>query len=351
MSESWYLIPSKPTYLSGYEKENFDNYASAGLQEILDEDSPISSGVQIINADLTAISEIRAIVQNNTVDGIDKSDERQIIVNIGTLKCGDYIKFENTIWMVSSFVGNNKFYEKGIMIYCNYTIKFQSTTGTILSYPCITSGKTYSDDESNIMTLPSNRRSILLPFDEYTVRLRNSENRTCRFYVDKSDSPTPYKIIGDPDTTTYNYGSKGLIYIIVEQDEKNTTVDRPDLGICDYFTPTVIPDPVDPEVPTEIVAITSDATDNNVILGITHTFNATFKNELGVDVSGVVAVYSVDNTYGGKVILVDNHNGTCTVTVGSFDDTQLCTEQFSLTCTDTQHGFSSTVLLTIVGLF
>lgn len=270
-----------------------------------------------------------------------------------TFSIGDYVVYKTITFLVTKKHVDDEAFTSGSIEECNFILKFQSPTGTILSYPCITSNKTSGSGESSdkFMTLGDGMKSVKLPYDESTILLHNSDEKTYRFFLDLHPTkPVPYALTY-ADTTTYHYGDKGLIELIVKEDKINMLTDRIDLGICDYFEPTVIPDPVDPEVPTEIVTITSDATDNNVILGITHAFSATFKNELGADVSGVVAVYSVDNTYGGKVTLIDNGDGTATVTVGDYTDTQLCTEKFTLTCYDAAHGFEATVLLTIVGMF
>jgi len=270
-----------------------------------------------------------------------------------TFSVGDYVIYKTITFLVTKKHVDNEAFTSGSIEECNYTLKFQSPVGTIISYPCITSNKTSGTGENadKLMTLGDGIKSVKLPYDESTVLLHNDESKTYRFFLDLHPTkPVPYKLTF-ADTTTYHYGDKGLIELIVKEDKLNPLTDNIQEGICDYFTPDVIPIPPDPTIPTEIVTITSDATENNVILGIMHTFTATFKNELGVAVANVIAVYSVDNTYVGKVVLVDNGNGTATITVGNFDDTQLCTEQFTLTCTDTAHGFASSVILTIVGLF
>src|SRR5690606_22841755 len=124
MASSWYLINNSPVYNNGYENEEIENYKYDALKELLGEDSPISNVVQIINSDLSVTSEFRAIVQNNTSDGVEKSYKRSIVATIGILSTGDYIKYDNRIWLVSSAVGNNNIYEKAIMQLTNFIIKF-----------------------------------------------------------------------------------------------------------------------------------------------------------------------------------------------------------------------------------
>lgn len=160
-----------------------------------------------------------------------------------TFDIGDYVVFESKTYLITEIDNDKEVYTSGKMQECNFVIKWQNSTGTILSYPCITSNKSFNQDESNIITLGDNQKSILLPYDENTSLLSVDK----RMYVDKRNQ-TPYKIISDIDTTSYNYGEKGLIYFVMEQDESQLTdgekpKDRPDLGICNYFSPTVPPTP------------------------------------------------------------------------------------------------------------
>ena len=257
---------------------------------------------------------------------------------------GDYIVFDNKTWLVISKDACNQTYTTGTMKLTNYTIKFQSSTGTILSYPCIDDGSNLSigvDSNNTISTLNGIKR-IKLPFDDNTKLIGIDR----RFFLDKVGTTT-YKVT-NVNNTSFSYGDKGLIELTLQQDEYNPLTDKN--GVCNYFEPTVTPPTPDPTIPTEIVTITSDAEDNNIKLGIIYTFSATFKNELGVDVTGVISQYSLNTNYGNLVNLVDNHNGTCTVQVDD-DAYELLTSTVVLTCYDAAHGFSASVTLTIVGLF
>lgn len=99
------------------------------------------------------------------------------------------------------------------------------------------------------------------------------------------------------------------------------------------------------------VDITSpDVLDDSVKLGLTYTFTGIVKDNLGNVVSPVDLVFTIDNTYGGNVILTDKGDGTCTIKVDDFAY-DILGEQFTLTCTDMISGFSGTWLLMIVGLW
>jgi len=266
------------------------------------------------------------------------------------INVGDYVKWEDTTWIIIDKDLMNQEYSRGKMQLTNHVIKFQSPDGTILSYPCITSNKSFNEDAGKVITLPVNQKYISLPFDENTVMLKNNEDKTWRFFVDKNPlNPTPYKIIGDPDTTTYNYGDKGLIELLVEQDELQND-DRVDLGVCDYVEPSTTPEPPDPTILSVIVNIISDTINNKLKLGLNYNFNAEITNELGEVITNTQPVFSIDNNYGGLVVLTDNGNGTATIKVKN-DAYDLLTKQLKLTCMDMYSGFSSYILLTIVGLF
>lgn len=334
MASSWYLINNSPVYNNGYENEEIENYKYDALKELLGEDLPISNVVQIINSDLSVTSEFRAIVQNNTSDGVEKSYERSIVATIGILSTGDYIKYDNRIWLVSSAVGNNNIYEKAIMQLTNFIIKFQHpTTGAILSYPCITSNKTQGtgENEGKYITLPDGRKSVLLPFDESTILLRNGN----RFFLDKHPTePTPYKIT-HVDTTTYNYGDKGLIELIVVEDQLQDD-DRPDLGVCDYFEPTTPSNPVE----GGYVKINTDS----LIVGFTTTLIPTFYSEDGIVQNGLIALWDINKPDRVTVSCVDNK---CKITVP--DDYDFLNQKVVVTVSDTNGNYSSTFELVIRG--
>ena len=91
---------------------------------------------------------------------------------------------------------------------CTYTLKFQSPTGTILSYPCIdTTTKTYGIRESNTITTGNSIHNIKLPFDSNTVLI----NTDRRFFIDDLSVETPQVFAVSQRT---EYGDKGLIELM-----------------------------------------------------------------------------------------------------------------------------------------
>lgn len=246
----------------------------------------------ILNDSQSSLS-YKAVVINGenkslVIDSYEKEPTKKVIKSLPneTFQVGDYVTWFDNKWLVTKADCDDEVYVDGTMQLCNYTLKFQSPNGTILSYPCITSNTKFGNTEGKYVTLPSNQKSILLPFDDNTALL-TADNR---MYVDKRINPTPYEIIGDIDTTTYNYGDKGLIYFVVQQSLKETTTDRPDLGICNYFEPIVEPEP--PVVGYSYASISYSG--DLVVGGVTRTITPTFYEADNTINTGITAVWDID---------------------------------------------------------
>lgn len=123
---------------------------------------------------------------------------------------------------------------KGKFTLCNWMLKWQKKDGTILEYPCYDMNSTqYNSGEqyNRNFTIGSSQHMLTLPCDENTIELSNPQ----RFYLDKATiNPTTF-IVTQNDTTSYNYGKKGLVKVTVYEHPNNPETDRPDLGICDYI--------------------------------------------------------------------------------------------------------------------
>lgn len=125
-------------------------------------------------------------------------------------------------------------YYEGKFTLCNWILKWQKKDGIILEYPCYDMNSTQynSGEQSNRnFVIGSSQHMLTLPCDENTVELSTPQ----RFYLDKAkDNPTTF-IVTQNDTTSHNYGKKGLVKVTVYEHPNNPETDRPDLGICDYI--------------------------------------------------------------------------------------------------------------------
>lgn len=123
---------------------------------------------------------------------------------------------------------------QGKFTLCNWILKWQTKDGRILEYPCYDMNSTqYNSGEqyNRNFTIGSSQHMITLPSDENTVEISTPQ----RFYLDKAKVNTTSFIVTQNDTTSHNFGKKGLVKLTVYEYPNNSANDRPDLGICDYI--------------------------------------------------------------------------------------------------------------------
>lgn len=107
MAKEWYLM-TRPLFNSGFEKEEFENFAQDGFSELLE--SFISSDILIYETnDFNKFKTTKAIIQNVTTDSDYNTFIRQISVPINTI-------YPVSIKQIAEF-GYPK-YNKGIKILC-----------------------------------------------------------------------------------------------------------------------------------------------------------------------------------------------------------------------------------------
>lgn len=234
MPKEWYLM-TKPLFYSGYEKEEFEHYAKDGFSELLE--SFISSDVSIYKTNDFSKSEItKAIIQNVTSDSDYNDFIRQILVPIGTIKTGYYVKYNGFYWLIKDIVDNNKIYEKSIMFHCNYNLRFISDTSEkIVNYPVYMKNATQYNSGENareIETIGSSKFLIYIPYNQETIKINHGK----RFLIDRNiDDPTAFEVT-QVDTISHNYDDNiGVIRITVVESQFNSKTDNKDLMIADYY--------------------------------------------------------------------------------------------------------------------
>ena len=328
MSKEWYMMQPPPSYLSGYENEDFDYYSQEGFQEALGS----FLGKDILHYG-TKISEtpttIRAIVQNETSDNQEKTDVRQVLCAIGTLKCGQYLRFDGAYWLVSSLPGNNGIYEKAIVWYCKAVLNMKSRiTGNVINYPVPTKNATqYNSGETNRsqMSIGSSQHLVYIPCDEETLCFDNDD----RFLMDKNkDKPTSYRLT-QVDSTSYAYGDIGLLQWTMVEDQLRTTKDDKTFMIADCYKETSVDVDVEPISEDGYSIVVADPlSTNEVISGEKKTFTVQFFNA-GVEVddfnyqvtigkandgNNVAELVTLDSNQ-FQIRAVGNPGSSCTITV------------------------------------
>lgn len=214
MAKSWYALGS--SNLSGFEEENF-NADKGGFTELTN--SFVGQTVLIYGDRITNTpTSIRALVQNVTADTPPSADQRQIMAEIGTLMCGQYIKIGDRFWLVVGLVDNNGVYDKAIIWYCNFSVKFKPPgTNTIVTYPVVSNNATQynSGVESNkTMTVGSTQRLLFVPYNDETIEV----DHNFRFLIDRRVSkPTAY-VVTQVDTEQFDYDGYGVLRWTLSED-------------------------------------------------------------------------------------------------------------------------------------
>lgn len=218
---------------------------------------------------------------------------------------------------------------KGKFTLCNWMLKWQKKDGTILEYPCYDMNATQynSGEQSNRnFAIGSSQHMVLLPCDDNTVELSTPQ----RFYLDKATiNPTTF-IVTQNDTTSYNYGKRGLVRVTMYEHPNNFETDRPDLGICDYIDVDVIDSVKDICCCRASKAIIEY---NTVVIksgGDSQMFIGKFYDEKGNEVVDIVPRWTIvcDFSYALQVKEIDN----C-LSIGINDDSYI-DEEFKLICSD-----------------
>lgn len=145
-----------------------------------------------------------------------------------------YDSINDEYWICTESFIIDEIHYQGKFTLCNWILRWQNETGKILEYPCqdINATQYNSGEKGNKQfVIGSAQHTLTLPSDENTIMISTPQ----RFYLDKNKiNPTAY-IVTQNDTTSYNYGKKGLVKVMVLQDVKDHASDRPDLGLCDYI--------------------------------------------------------------------------------------------------------------------
>lgn len=245
--KDWYLIGTPSTTSGGFEDEALNSYKEDLMTDILNTELAVS--VEECSPDLSERTEIKVIVQGNTADTYLRSMERTILAKIGTLKSGNYIYYEGEYWLINGRPGNNKVYEKAVIVLCQHYIRWQKEDGTIITrWANFTSASKYDVGEGGnyLMYLSSNNFTVLLPADEDAMTI---EGR--RIFIDVRPVPRRVFKVTRIDDVLYNHHEHGgVLAIIVDRSEFDEEHDNQELGICDYIAPVLPPE--DPSVPGDV---------------------------------------------------------------------------------------------------
>ncbi len=199
---------------------------------------------------------------------------------------GDYIEWNNQIWLVTLVDTDDKTYHSGYMYLCTVPLRWQNSEGKIIErYVYAEDFTKYSNGVTgnNTITIGDNQYGLTLPVDDETKKLK----RDMRFPMDFDDSEQPdiYKLTNRKVKLSDNqyFGRGGTMIVTMsfdafnpKDDKKVTLEDGQEVWICNYnnsHTP-LPPQPSEPNETTDLSAVISD--DSELQIGFSNTYFTTF---------------------------------------------------------------------------
>ena len=233
---------------------------------------------------------------------------------------------------------------QGKFTLCNWILKWQNKNGDILEYPCFDINSTqYNSGESSNkqFTIGSSQHMITLPCDENTVVLSSPQ----RFFLDKDTvNPTSF-IVTQNDTTSFNYGKKGLIKVTLTESPNNSATDRIDLGVCDYTEKDVIKN----DNANNCLVLKSIIDYDTTIIksgGDFQTFSGKFFNGDGVEITDISLKWDVVCDFKNVLEIKEYGNQ---IEIG-IDNDEYVDEEFKLILSDDEGNYSSTLIVRVESL-
>lgn len=233
---------------------------------------------------------------------------------------------------------------QGKFTLCNWILKWQNKNGDILEYPChdINSTQYNSGEQGNKQfTIGSSQHMVTLPYDENTVILKHPQ----RFFLDKDpEHPTSFMVTQN-DTTSYNYGKKGLVKVTLLEHPHNIKTDRIDLGICDYIDKNEI---ATNNANDKFVSRSVISYDTVVIKsgGSMQTFTGNFFDEDGNEVAGLIPHWNIICDFSNALQVEESGNQ---LIIGINDDDYV-DEEFKIVLSDEEGNYSSDLIVRVESL-
>lgn len=247
--------------------------------------------------------EIDGVLQDLTIIKTTNLDVKKIKSRPDeTFYMGSIVKWHNSYWLISDVDTNNDIITHGKMQECNYLLKWQNASGAIVERNCVESRiSTVGIDENKVIQIGKKQSKILLPYDSETIKLRVGK----RFYIDNNtENPTPYEITL-ANTTQFVKNGHGYLEFIVTETATIPDVDRPDLMLCNYISPT----PPDPEPTTKPYAASISCLKPEIAVGkYGRNFTAVFKDVDGNAVTTITPKWTVTSTFTDKLTLTEGSN-------------------------------------------
>ncbi|MED1665775.1 hypothetical protein [Brevibacillus laterosporus] len=202
--------------------KSYKNYHNANITE-----KYMRDGNKLLDMTLNGLGGTEVVINGviklaSILSKYSKTEQwlKTLIMRNGDFSVGDIVKVNGRNWLVTLLDQENPLYQKGTMIFCNQTIKWQDQF-IIHESPCYVTKLGYIGgvEEDKNFTLPDKQMRAIIPETEATSRIR----RDRRFIFNHS----VFKVID------LNLLNDGLIDLVVAEDVSNIK-DNFNLGIADY---------------------------------------------------------------------------------------------------------------------
>lgn len=231
---------------------------------------------------------------------------------------GDYVKWNNQMWLITLVDVDEKTWNRGYMYLCTVPLRWQNSEGKIIErYVYVEDFTKYSNGVTgnNTITIGDNQYGLTLPVDEETKKLK----RDMRFPMDFDDSEQPdiYKLTNRKVKLSDNqyFGRGGTMVVTMSFDAFNTNEDKKvvmengqEVWICNYnnsATP-LPPTPSEPNETTDLRCVISGNT--NLKNGYRRSYTATFtdKDSNSIDWKDINYQWNVKSDFDVEQSITDN---------------------------------------------
>lgn len=202
---------------------------------------------------------------------------------------GDYVKWNNQMWLITLADVDEKTWNRGYMYLCTVPLRWQNLEGKIIERWVYAEDFTkYSNGVTgnNTITVGDNQYGLTLPVDEETKRLK----RDMRFPMDFDDSEQPdiYKLTNRKVKLSDNqyFGRGGTMVVTMSfdafnpnNDKKVTMENGQEVWICNYnnsHTP-LPPTPPEPDETTDLSIVISG--DSELQIGFPNIYSVFFTDK------------------------------------------------------------------------
>lgn len=244
----------------------------------------------------------------------------------------------------------NDVHWQGKFTLCNWILKWQDKDGNIVEYPCydINATQYNSGEQSNRQfTIGSSQHIILLPYDKNTIALKTPQ----RFFLSRDEEHPVVYIITQNDSTSYNFGKRGIVRITVLENAFDIHKDRIDLGICDYWDPI---DEVVDEAGTSTLPSTSAPCKSTILYknselksgGDYQTFTAAFFDDDDNEMADVAPEWKIICPFYESLQVIERDRSIDI----AIDDDAYIDEEFKIMLSDSNGNASSSLIVRIESL-